>query len=74
MKYAQAYSFKYSTRPGTPAADRPQVDEDVKTERLARLQALLWPVHVMADAGLTGQIVDVRVQGADTNSLSAVLA
>ncbi len=111
VKYAQAYSFKYSTRPGTPAADRPQVDEDVKTERLARLQALLakhqreflqnligktipvllerpgrldgqlvgrseylWPVHVMADAGLTGQIVDVRIQGADTNSLSAVLA
>ena len=29
---------------------------------------------VMADAGLTGQIVNVRVQGADTNSLSAVLA
>ena len=110
VKYAQAYSFKYSTRPGTPAADRPQVDEDVKTERLARLQALLarhqqeflqnlvgkiipvllerpgrlegqlvgrseylWPVHVLADAGLTGQIVNVRVQGADTNSLSAVL-
>jgi tRNA-2-methylthio-N6-dimethylallyladenosine synthase len=110
VKYAQAYSFKYSTRPGTPAADRPQVDEAVKTQRLARLQALLakhqqeflenlvgktipvllerpgrldgqlvgrseylWPVHVMADAGLTGQIVNVRVRGADTNSLSAVL-
>jgi tRNA-2-methylthio-N6-dimethylallyladenosine synthase len=40
--YAQAYSFKYSARPGTPAAGLPrQVPEDVKDERLARLQALL---------------------------------
>ncbi|MGC1304233.1 MAG: tRNA (N6-isopentenyl adenosine(37)-C2)-methylthiotransferase MiaB [Caulobacteraceae bacterium] len=40
--YASAFSFKYSSRPGTPAAamDR-QVDEAVKTERLARLQALI---------------------------------
>jgi tRNA-2-methylthio-N6-dimethylallyladenosine synthase len=40
--YAQAYSFKYSPRPGTPAAERPdQVPEAVKTERLAALQTLL---------------------------------
>ena len=40
--YAQAYSFKYSPRPGTPAAGMQlQVDEDVKTERLARLQQLI---------------------------------
>jgi tRNA-2-methylthio-N6-dimethylallyladenosine synthase len=40
--YAQAYSFKYSQRPGTPAAIHDtQVPEDVKVERLARLQALL---------------------------------
>ncbi len=40
--YASAYSFKYSQRPGTPAAERPnQVDEAVKNERLYRLQALL---------------------------------
>jgi tRNA-2-methylthio-N6-dimethylallyladenosine synthase len=37
--YANAFSFKYSPRPGTPAADRAdQVDEAVKIERLARLQ------------------------------------
>jgi tRNA-2-methylthio-N6-dimethylallyladenosine synthase len=41
VKYAQAYSFKYSTRPGTPAAGRDQVEESVKVERLARLQDLL---------------------------------
>ena len=40
--YAQAYSFKYSPRPGTPAAAMPhQIPEPVKSERLDRLQALL---------------------------------
>ena len=40
--YAQAYSFKFSPRPGTPAAADPlQAPEAVKTERLARLQELL---------------------------------
>jgi len=40
--FAQAYSFKYSPRPGTPAAKiDAQVPEPVKTERLHRLQALL---------------------------------
>ena len=40
--YASAYSFKYSQRPGTPAAVRAnQVPEAVKNERLYRLQALL---------------------------------
>jgi tRNA-2-methylthio-N6-dimethylallyladenosine synthase len=37
--YASAFSFKYSPRPGTPAAGRRQVPEAVKSERLARLQA-----------------------------------
>lgn len=42
VKYAQAFSFKYSPRLGTPAAEsEEQVDEDVKSDRLARLQALL---------------------------------
>lgn len=41
VKYGQAFSFKYSTRPGTPAAEREQIPEDLKTERLHRLQALI---------------------------------
>lgn len=42
VTYASAYSFKYSPRPGTPAADNPdQVAEEVKSERLYRLQELL---------------------------------
>ncbi|HUK10880.1 MAG TPA: tRNA (N6-isopentenyl adenosine(37)-C2)-methylthiotransferase MiaB [Stellaceae bacterium] len=40
--FAQAFSFKYSPRPGTPAATvEEQVPEPVKAERLQRLQALL---------------------------------
>ncbi|THD60732.1 tRNA (N6-isopentenyl adenosine(37)-C2)-methylthiotransferase MiaB [Phenylobacterium sp.] len=40
--YATAFTFKYSRRPGTPASAMPgQVDEAVKDERLARLNALL---------------------------------
>ena len=42
VNYAQAYSFKYSPRPGTPAADMEgQVPPAVMDERLQRLQALL---------------------------------
>jgi tRNA-2-methylthio-N6-dimethylallyladenosine synthase len=42
VKYAQAFSFKYSARPGTPAAAaRKQVPESVKSERLQALQLLL---------------------------------
>jgi tRNA-2-methylthio-N6-dimethylallyladenosine synthase len=40
--YAGAFSFKYSPRPGTPAADRAdQISDEVKAERLARLQACI---------------------------------
>ena len=42
VRYAQSFSFKYSTRPGTPGAELgSQVAEEVKAERLERLQALL---------------------------------
>ncbi len=42
VQYAHAYSFRYSPRPGTPAAAlEEQVPEEVKRERLARLQELL---------------------------------
>jgi tRNA-2-methylthio-N6-dimethylallyladenosine synthase len=42
VNYAQAFSFKYSPRPGTPAADmEDQISASVMDERLQRLQALL---------------------------------
>lgn len=40
--FTQCYSFKYSPRPGTPAADaKDQIPEDVKSQRLEELQKLL---------------------------------
>ncbi len=58
--YAQAYSFKYSPRPGTPAADAPdQVPEPVKAERLARLQALLAECQETFNRASVGHRVEV---------------
>ena len=60
VNYASAFSFKYSRRPGTPAAAMPdQVDEAVKAERLARLQALLDDQRQAFNAGLVGRTVPV---------------
>jgi tRNA-2-methylthio-N6-dimethylallyladenosine synthase len=41
VEFASAYSFKYSPRPGTPAADLEQVPDAVKAERLGVLQTVL---------------------------------
>ncbi len=57
--YGQSYSFKYSTRPGTPAAEREQVPEDVKSDRLQRLQALLDRQQKAAQAAMVGREVGV---------------
>lgn len=60
VEYAQAYSFKYSSRPGTPAAGMPrQVPEDVKNERLARLQALLLEQMTAFNEASRGTSFDV---------------
>ncbi|MBO6785058.1 MAG: tRNA (N6-isopentenyl adenosine(37)-C2)-methylthiotransferase MiaB [Alphaproteobacteria bacterium] len=58
--YAQAYSFKYSARPGTPAAGLPgQVPEDIKDARLAELQALLESQQAAFNAASVGRTCDV---------------
>ncbi len=57
--YGQAFSFRYSPRPGTPAAGREQVPEAVKAERLARLQALLTEQQRKAQDAMVGQRVRV---------------
>ncbi|MEO0982237.1 MAG: tRNA (N6-isopentenyl adenosine(37)-C2)-methylthiotransferase MiaB [Pseudomonadota bacterium] len=62
--YAIAYSFKYSPRPGTPAAEMfGQVPEEVKDERLQRLQALLREQQTAFNASKVGETVDVLVTG-----------
>jgi tRNA-2-methylthio-N6-dimethylallyladenosine synthase len=60
--YAQAFSFAYSPRPGTPAAARPQVADEVKAERLQRLQALLARQQAAHLAGLVGRVLPVLVE------------
>jgi tRNA-2-methylthio-N6-dimethylallyladenosine synthase len=57
--YGQAYSFKYSSRPGTPAAERAPVDPDQASERLQRLQALLGQQQRAAQDGMVGREVSV---------------
>ncbi|MGD0865711.1 MAG: tRNA (N6-isopentenyl adenosine(37)-C2)-methylthiotransferase MiaB [Rhizomicrobium sp.] len=111
VNYAAAFSFKYSPRPGTPAsASANQIPDDVKSERLRILQALLleqqskfnrscagremkvlfdrpgrkpgqvlgrspWlqPVHVENAIELIGQIREVRIESASSNSLKGAL-
>jgi tRNA-2-methylthio-N6-dimethylallyladenosine synthase len=108
VRYASAFSFKYSPRPGTPAAESDkQVPEVEKSARLQKLQALvhdqqtafnaamvgrtvpillekpgrdpgqlvgrspyLQTVHIQAEPGLIGTIVDTHISGVGTNSLS----
>lgn len=61
--YAQAFSFKYSTRPGTPGADLPdQVPEDVKSERLERLQALLLKQQAEFAKSCVGKVIDLLLE------------
>jgi tRNA-2-methylthio-N6-dimethylallyladenosine synthase len=58
--FAQAFSFKYSARPGTPAAaSDDQVPEPVKVERLAALQTLLSEQQERFNAAFAGRAVDV---------------
>jgi len=58
--YASAFSFKYSPRPGTPAADAPdQIPDDVKSERLHRLQAAIDRQQAAFNARCRGHIFDV---------------
>ena len=58
--YAQAYSFKYSARPGTPAAALDdQVPDAAKSERLGMLQELLNAQQQAFNQATVGQVVPV---------------
>jgi tRNA-2-methylthio-N6-dimethylallyladenosine synthase len=58
--FAHAYSFKYSPRPGTPAAEKAQqVEEAVMTERLHRLQGLLNVQQEKFNRTMQGKIIPV---------------
>jgi tRNA-2-methylthio-N6-dimethylallyladenosine synthase len=57
--YGSAYSFKYSPRPGTPAAERAQVDPAEADDRLQRLQALLTDQQRATQVSMVGRAVQV---------------
>ncbi|MFG6531609.1 MULTISPECIES: tRNA (N6-isopentenyl adenosine(37)-C2)-methylthiotransferase MiaB [unclassified Sulfitobacter] len=62
VRYGYAYSFKYSTRPGTPAAERPLVDPAVADERLQRLQGLITQHQQEIQQSMVGREVSVLVE------------
>jgi tRNA-2-methylthio-N6-dimethylallyladenosine synthase len=62
--FAQAFSFKYSARPGTPAANLDgQVPDTIKKERLARLQMLLDDSRHAFDRQTVGRRLPVLFEG-----------
>ena len=60
--YGYAYSFKYSSRPGTPAAERPQVDPKIADDRLQRLQRLITAQQQDVQRSMIGREVSVLVE------------
>lgn len=64
VRFAQAFSFKYSARPGTPGAKlQGQVPEEAKKERLRRLQALLEDGRRAFDVATVGRRLPVLFEG-----------
>ena len=60
ITFAQSFSFKYSPRPGTPAAVmQNQIPDDVKNHRLYELQALLDDQLTAFNASMVGRTIDV---------------
>jgi tRNA-2-methylthio-N6-dimethylallyladenosine synthase len=61
--FVGAYSFMYSARPGTPAADMDdQVLQEEKTERLHRLQAVITHRQRDFNAGFVGRAIEVLLE------------
>ena len=64
VKFIQAFSFKYSRRPGTPAAVMPnQVEEKVKEKRLEILQNKLFDYQLKFNQQTVGKTVEVLFEG-----------
>ena len=62
VRYGYAYSFKYSTRPGTPAAERPQVDAAEADDRLQRIQALITRQQQEIQNEMVGRDLNVLIE------------
>ncbi|MHA6781434.1 tRNA (N6-isopentenyl adenosine(37)-C2)-methylthiotransferase MiaB [Pseudonocardia saturnea] len=71
-KFASAFTFQYSKRPGTPAADLPdQLPKAVVQERYMRLVALQEEISWAANRGLEGRVVEVLVAAGEGKKDSA---
>ncbi len=67
--FAQAYSFKYSPRPGTPASGAADaIPEAVKAERLARVQEAILAGQMRFNRGSVGKIVGVLLDRAGSRA------
>ena len=63
VNFCQAYSFKYSRRPGTPGSIlQGQVSEEIKTERLAELQGILNEQQLNFNRKFIGQKFDILLE------------
>lgn len=72
VRFHSSFSFKYSDRPGTRSAgfpDTDKVDEDVKSERLARFQKLQDTISLERNKEYIGKAMDVMVEGTGKNGL-----
>jgi tRNA-2-methylthio-N6-dimethylallyladenosine synthase len=59
VRFGAAYSFRYSARPGTPAAEKPEVDAAIADARLQELQALVTAQQRAAQEAMVGRAVTV---------------
>ncbi|WP_298430206.1 tRNA (N6-isopentenyl adenosine(37)-C2)-methylthiotransferase MiaB [uncultured Jannaschia sp.] len=64
VRYAAAYTFRYSARPGTPAAEKDAPEQTVAVERLHRLQALIAEQQAEAQAAMVGRETTVLFEKA----------
>jgi len=69
VNYSQAYSFKYSRRPGTPGSImKGQVAESIKSERLLVLQEILYAQQLGFNRTLIGKSIDILIERRKNNN------
>ena len=62
--FGAAFSFRYSSRPGTPAAEKPPVAEDIANDRLYRLQSLITDQQRTQQLAMVGREIGVLYEKA----------
>ena len=64
VNFMNSYSFKYSPRPGTPAANKEEIDECILDQRLAQTQELLNEQQLEYNKNFIKKTVKVLIDGA----------